>query len=204
MSDPWKDEIIDALYCRFIYRKELENDPVEAIGELIHWEVMMALDPKVSSAARDLMERGRMLAFWDEWRGDFKDRAVMWIKRIAKIPLFMSNEFGKMNLRIDLHKMVAADAPGCFHTHPGWSFRIVLHGGYYEEVEPVACDGWKFALLCPGAFGFVRPDYCHRIHALVNGKSSYSLWLRGPVIADVTLVGEGWPHGKLGVHRGRN
>lgn len=112
--------------------------------------------------------------FWDEWRGSFDGRPAMLIKRLFEV-------FGR---RVDLHKFVRADDPACFHTHPATAFRIVLWGGYVEEI-----DGKGFRTLRPGYVGVVRPELCHRIHKLLNGKSSYSLWLRGKKTAKVEIRG---------------
>lgn len=123
---------------------------------------------------------------WDDWRGSLDGRPAMWIKRLGKV-------FG---CRVDLHKFVRADDPECFHTHPAWAIRIVLWGGYLEEVRgeenkhgwyPV----WKVGRW-PGYIGIIRPSFCHRIDWLKKG-ASYSLWLRGPICADVELRGNGWP-----------
>lgn len=58
-KNPWKEAVIDALIIGHIYREKHENEPRQALADLIHWEISVALDPAVSSAARDLMERGK-------------------------------------------------------------------------------------------------------------------------------------------------
>jgi hypothetical protein len=86
--------------------------------------------------------------------------------------------------RVDLHKFIRADDPDCKHTHPASAIRIVLWGGYVEELR----DG-TLRTLQPGTIGIVRPELCHRIHRLLNGRCSYSLWLRGRKRAPVEIVG---------------
>lgn len=119
---------------------------------------------------------------WDEWRGSLDGRPTMHIRRLAKV----------RGRRADLHKFVRPDDPGCFHTHPAPAIRVVLWGGYVEELEDGRLVTWQ-----PGDFGLVRPELCHRVHSLLNGKVSYSLWLRGQVCADVALRGPGWPKPEL-------
>lgn len=114
---------------------------------------------------------------YDEWRGSLDGRPTLWVKR------FLSWR----GWRVDLHKMVGADDADCFHTHPATAFRLVLWGGYVEEIE----DGrWRFWF--PGRFGIVRPALCHRIAGLRNGRASFSLWIRAPKSAAVELRGDGW------------
>jgi hypothetical protein len=56
-DNPWKDVIIEALIVSCIYRNEHENDPRKALADLLAWEVAVALDPKVSKEARDLLHQ---------------------------------------------------------------------------------------------------------------------------------------------------
>lgn len=132
--------------------------------------------------------------YWDEWRGDFDGNVVMVIKHLARWRCW----------RLDLHKMLAPDAPGCFHTHPAMAVRVILWGGYTEEIarEQLPCDlqlasyqPWiHVEYRRPGYIGRVKPELCHRIHALPRGVS-YSLWLRWPKTHDIKLRGPGWPEG---------
>lgn len=111
---------------------------------------------------------------FDEWRGSFDGRPALWIKKLVKA-------FGCV---IQLHKFVRADDPGCFHTHPAWAIRIVLRGGYVEELGDGRLRTWR-----PGMVGIVAPQLEHRISALVNGKESWSLWFRGPKVARINIRG---------------
>jgi len=115
--------------------------------------------------------------FWDEWRGSLDGRPTMWIKRL----------FEYKGYRVDLHKFVRADDKECFHTHPAKAIRIVLWGGYYEELESE-----KIKLWFPLMFGVVRPELSHRVAGTVF-KASYSLWIRWPKTEKVELRGAGWP-----------
>ncbi|ABM97047.1 hypothetical protein [Methylibium petroleiphilum] len=114
---------------------------------------------------------------WDEWRGSLDGRPTMWIRRLARV----------RGWTIDLHKFVGPDDPGCFHTHPSRAFRLVLAGGYVEEVEGGQRRAWRV-----GRFGLVRPELSHRIEQLLNGRWSYSLWIRGPKTHRIELRGQGW------------
>lgn len=111
---------------------------------------------------------------WDEWRGSFDGRPALWIKKLLRFRGYV----------VQLHKFTRADDPGCFHTHPAWAVRIILWGGYVEERG----DGrWRTWL--PGMIGVVPPHLEHRIGGLRNGRSSWSLWLRGPKVATINVRG---------------
>lgn len=114
---------------------------------------------------------------YDEWRGSLDGRPTLWIKRLLTCA-------GRV---IDLHKMTGADDPGCFHTHPAYAVRIILRGGYVEELE-----GGRHRTWFPGMIGLVTPSCSHRIVGLRNGKFSFSLWLRFRKRAKVELRGDGW------------
>lgn len=111
---------------------------------------------------------------WDEWRGSFDGRPALFIKKVAAFRW----------LTVQLHKFVRADDPECFHTHPAYAVRIILWGGYVEELGDGRLVTWK-----PFRLGIVRPSLEHRIDSLLNSKASYSLWLRGPKVAKIKLRG---------------
>lgn len=117
---------------------------------------------------------------WDEWRGN--EKPAMWLKRL----------FFVRGVRADLHKFVAADDPDCFHTHPSHCFRLILAGGYVEEVYDEATGRTHMRTWKPGMMGVVKPSFAHRIEALRTSKPSYSLWIRMPVTTKVRLLGSGW------------
>jgi hypothetical protein len=77
--------------------------------------------------------------------------------------------------------------PDCFHTHPAYAIRIILWGGYIEELE-----GGKHRMWLPGMMGLVKPTCSHRIAGLRNGRFSISLWIRFRRCAAVRLRGDGW------------
>ena len=114
---------------------------------------------------------------WHEWRGSLDGRPTLWVRHLL---------CGR-GRHVDLHKMVAADDPDCFHTHPAIAFRLVLWGGYMEEMEDGRRRKWF-----PGRFGIVTPDYSHRIAGLLNGRFSVSLWVRFRKTDKVKLRGRGW------------
>lgn len=113
-----------------------------------------------------------------DWRGSLDGRPTLWSR----------NLFDGFGWRVSLHRMVGADDIGCFHTHPAWALRIILAGGYVEQLE----DGTE-RLWTRGQAGFVRPSLSHRISGLLNGEFSYSLWIRAPKSARIEQRGDGWP-----------
>lgn len=129
-----------------------------------------------------LRQRWHNLVAWDRWiANDFdatEDEIVLRIKHLLHV----------RGRRMDFHKFSKADNPGCFHTHPSYAIRIVVWGGYVEELWP----SMEQHVWSPGDIGLVQPDYCHRISRLLNGTSSYSLWLRGRVTHDIRICGPGY------------
>lgn len=124
-----------------------------------------------------------MMIRWDEWRGPPNasgfctiEDAVMLVKHLASI----------RGWKVDLHCFIAGDALDCFHTHPAWAFRLILWGGYCEEMESEYFRKWW-----PGMFGFVAPWLSHRVAYPLRARS-YSLWIRGPKKYPIQLRGTGW------------
>lgn len=117
---------------------------------------------------------------WDFWVGGTREnpQPVLRVKHLVHI-------FG---CRIDLHKMTGADLLGCYHSHPAHAIRLVLWGGYREYVYGDS----RQRVWWPGRIGWITPAFCHRVHALLNGRYSYSLWIRFRVVAPINLVGFGW------------
>jgi hypothetical protein len=58
-ADAWKEVIIEQAMVAGIYHEWMETDPRKALAALIAWEVSIALDPKVSSAAQALIDQGK-------------------------------------------------------------------------------------------------------------------------------------------------
>ena len=52
--DQWKNAVIDAAVCRWVYTAEHETDPRKAINDVLAWESRVALDPAVSEPAAKL------------------------------------------------------------------------------------------------------------------------------------------------------
>lgn len=77
---------------------------------------------------------------------------------------------------VRLHRFEHPDDPGCFHSHPAVAYRLILWGGYVEETPDGAHKSWRPLML-----GRVDPDFVHRIHSLRNGRTSITLWVRGPI-----------------------
>jgi len=53
----WKEALVERLIVLHIYSDKHEKDPRQALNDIIAWEVTVALDPLVSSAAVDLIEK---------------------------------------------------------------------------------------------------------------------------------------------------
>lgn len=51
----WREAVINELLVQGIYSLEHESNPWKAVRDMIQWEVDVALDPRVSKAARDLI-----------------------------------------------------------------------------------------------------------------------------------------------------
>ena len=81
--------------------------------------------------------------------------------------------------KIKIHQILRPDDDRCEHDHPYWMFRIILWGGYSEEV---GCDGFchKIKVCRPGHISFCPATYRHRISKLHNGHSSWSFVIAGP------------------------
>ena len=116
---------------------------------------------------------------WDGWRGSMDGRPTLWEKRLWSFA-------GRV---IDLHKMIAKDDEDCFHTHPAYAIRIIVWGGYVEEIEGGTHRMWR-----PGMAGIVPPSLSHRVAGLRNGRVSYSIWIRLRKRAKVELRGDGWQY----------
>jgi hypothetical protein len=59
-DNPWKDAVLETLVTRHIYKTKHEHYPRDAINDLISYDVEVALNPAVSSAAAALVEQGRL------------------------------------------------------------------------------------------------------------------------------------------------
>lgn len=163
------------------------------------WEALLVLFAMwLGSIIRDW----RLGRFWDEWRGsEDGERTVMLIRQLIMIPVW--RRAGKtMSVRIDLHKMVGIDGQDCYHTHPAWAIRAVAAGGYVEELfERDKFGERRYAAWRPFRIGIIAPKFAHRVARVNNGRWSYSLWFRGPIIADVDLVGSGWTRARSAPER---
>ena len=122
---------------------------------------------------------------WDGWRGNSNgeinnitiDKATMLIKNV-----FKCSRFG-----VNVHLFVGSDGENCFHSHQSLNFRLILWGGYIEELE----NGRKKVWL-PLMFGFVPHNYSHRVCKVI-GKKCCTLWIKGRVVKHkVMLTGTGW------------
>lgn len=124
-------------------------------------------------------------SFWHEWRGSSDGRPSMFVRNLLSLRGF----------KLDLHKFIRADDPTCFHTHPAKALRVILWGGYTEQIRyeggAFPKSVWyKKKQWIPGDIGIIQPELCHRIDWLRNGRASYSLWLRWPKSAEITIFGE--------------
>lgn len=112
---------------------------------------------------------------WDGWVGSADGRPTFFKRRLA----------GILGWTVRLHKFIAPDDPGCWHTHPAHAVRVVLWGGYIEETPDGRLRAWL-----PGMVGRIRPEFAHRVAGIQNGRASYSLWFHGPKVARIALVGQ--------------
>lgn len=111
-------------------------------------------------------------------------------------PVFSSYSIRSKWFSFGIHVFDDGDADGCFHSHPAWAFRLVLWGGYVEETFKAVNDqmSWhgyvekRKRVWFPGRFGIVKPSFEHRIDRLLF-KRSVSLWVRGPLVADIETHG---------------
>jgi hypothetical protein len=124
---------------------------------------------------------------FDEWRGTMDGRPTMWVRYLIR----------RGNLRVDIHKIIAADDPECWHTHPALALRLILWRGYIEEMSDGSKRTWR-----PGMIGLVRPELCHRIDGL-RGGASYSIWWQWGRRQMVELHGAGWQRQEQ-LYRARN
>lgn len=115
---------------------------------------------------------------WDEWRGNLDGSVI--VMRIKHLLSFNG-------YKLDLHKFIGEDAAECFHTHPAMAIRLIIRGGYIEEIEGGKLKVWKAPMI-----GIVRPELSHRVSTVFSG-GAYSIWLRFPKKHKVQLRGIGWP-----------
>jgi hypothetical protein len=119
---------------------------------------------------------------WDRFVSSWNDlRPVIWSKKLI--------HFGGYRLR--LHKIVRADKRLCFHSHESRCFRLILWGGYVEEILEDDLEPTRYKTLYPGYFGTFDAGFTHRVDELL-GKSSYSLFLMCPKQENVEFYGQGW------------
>lgn len=122
---------------------------------------------------------------WDEWVGSSDQRPAMWTKNLLRV----------LGCRIDIHKFIRPDNEGCYHSHPAYAIRVILRGGYDEDVhEGEIPPGYirirKLKRWRPFMIGLVRPQTVHRVHTLLGDGPAYTLWIRFRKVAPITLVGK--------------
>jgi len=66
----------------------------------------------------------RACGFWDKWRGGFDGVPTFWMRKITTVN----------NKTVMLHKFTGLDMADCYHSHPGKAIRLILWGGYVEEL----------------------------------------------------------------------
>lgn len=60
--NPWQRAVEEELISCLIFQKKHEDDPNLALSDVIDWHVAVALDPRVSKDAQDLIDRGKIEA----------------------------------------------------------------------------------------------------------------------------------------------
>jgi len=98
----------------------------------------------------------------------------------------IKNIFSLFGCKLDLHKFVGEDSPECFHTHPAYAIKLILKGGYIEEIEGGEQKTWK-----RGMVGIVKPELSHRVSTIFEG-GAYTLWFRFRKTHKIELRGSGW------------
>lgn len=89
---------------------------------------------------------------------------------------------------LKLHEIVRPDDDRCEHDHPWWFWRLILRGGYVEEIEGVTRVRKPLSLTYCGA------KFRHRITEL-RAPSSWSLVLCGPKLERWGFYTKaGWMH----------
>lgn len=86
-----------------------------------------------------------------------------------------------------IHQFLNKDRADCFHTHNGAAFRYCAHGAYVEQMP----DG-STAIFKKGDFGLITHDFAHRVHGILGDTKPVTLWIHGPRLHPVHLVGAGW------------
>lgn len=70
-ANRWKAAVIDWLVCSFLLNEENASDPQRALRDIVEWEVSVAMDPAVSSVARDAARYQ-----WIKWAGGLQVRSL--------------------------------------------------------------------------------------------------------------------------------
>lgn len=149
---------------------------------------MTPMELEAAAIVEQQVKEAELFKFWDRWIGNDPvggvDSAVLWIKHLL--------HWERLGWRIDLHKIVQADAPNCFHTHPAFAWRIILpwngSKGYTEEVVDRMTGETYHQDWMPGNVGLIEPSFTHRVSKVIAGPS-YSLWLRGRCTEDIFIGG---------------
>ena len=56
IDNGWREAVLDELVTCHIYSEKYDSDPKKALQDAIDWNVAVALDPKVSLAAKELLD----------------------------------------------------------------------------------------------------------------------------------------------------
>lgn len=101
------------------------------------------------------------------------------VNKAGQPVFFMRKLFGFRGWSVRLHKFTQGDDEGCYHSHPAVAYRLILWGGYVEETPDGKWHNCNWLHVSK-----ITPDFVHRIDHL-HGKSSISLWIRGPITHQV-------------------
>jgi hypothetical protein len=109
-AEAMRDAIDNEMVTAHIGVFDLGDDPRKALHKIISWHVMVALDPSVSSSARELIERGRAEAGADA-------ENYRWIRdNVREVPLrpdrFGAEVMPDTRLCWELPVLVSLDAIG--------------------------------------------------------------------------------------------
>lgn len=105
---------------------------------------------------------------------DYVEAGILYIKHLIRLGGF----------QVNLHYITGVDAIDCYHSHPAKAFRIILRGGYIEEIPDYRYSDYEY--WHPGRCGMMQPEFIHRI-AHVEDGGSWTLWIRWPVTHPIKL-----------------
>jgi hypothetical protein len=81
---------------------------------------------------------------------------------------------------LKVHHILRPDSDRCEHDHPWAMWRVILWGGYVEQIHGELYPRKPWRPWAPWRVYYSGPEFRHRITEFLNGKDSWSLVLCGP------------------------